>query len=229
MKEKIIPPEFQKDGFNCPICNAYAHQTWDSPNCYIGTTRQSVLVGRQKDTLYTSKCNRCKRKSLWLYNSGTEKSKLILPEKSNVPPPNEDMSDEIKEIYEEAASIVQISPRGSAALLRLCIQMLMIQLGESGKNINDDIANLVTKGLSPKVKNALDIVRVVGNNAVHPGHIIFDDKSDIALKLFTLLNRIAYDMITHPNEIDEDFKSIIPPSTKQAIAKRDKKAKQKKP
>ena len=36
-------------------------------------------------------------------------------------------------------------------------------LGESGKNINDDIAALVKKGLNLMIQQSLDVVRVIGN------------------------------------------------------------------
>ena len=62
--------------------------------------------------------------------------------------------------------------------------------------------NLVKKRLSLKVQQSLDIVRVIGNKAVHPGEIDFKDNAEIANKLFHLVNIIANEMITQPKDID---------------------------
>jgi hypothetical protein len=85
---------------------------------------------------------------------------------------------------------VNLSPRAAAALARLCIQKLMKELGESGDNLNRDIAELVKKGLEVEVQPALDVVRVIGNNTVHPGAIDLKDNKQTAL---TLLGLVKYD------------------------------------
>ena len=100
------------------------------------------------------------------------------------PPANEDLPSDIRRDYDEAALIVSDSPRGAAALLRLAIQKLCVHLGESGKNINTDIAALVKKGLSEMIQQALDTVRVVGNVSVHPGRLDMRDNIDTAQQLF---------------------------------------------
>ena len=96
---------------------------------------------------------------------------MIYPFNGSAPLPNPDLPEDIKEDFEETRNIVELSPRGAVALLRLAVQKLCKELGEKGEHINTDIKNLVSKGLPEKMQKALDSVRVVGNNAVHPGQI----------------------------------------------------------
>lgn len=88
--------------------------------------------------------------------------------------------------------VLPYSPRAAAALLRLALQKLMKQ---PGKNINADIATLVEDGLRADVQQAADVLRVIGNEAVHPGQIDADNPKTVA-GLFELLNIIAEDRIT---------------------------------
>ncbi len=204
------PPSYKADGFNCPLCHAYAKQEWGHPVLIAAATRYGA-----KENFAVCRCSRCEEFSTWI------DEKLIFPSAVTAPSPNPDIPDDIKVDYEEARSILSGSPRGAAALLRLAIQKLCKHLGEKGKDINDDIASLVSKGLSPKVQQALDIVRVVGNNAVHPGQIDLKDDTEIANRLFGLVNLIADAMITQPKHIEEMYKRVIPKGKRDAIDKRD--------
>jgi len=105
-------------------------------------------------------------------------------------------------------------------MLRLALQKLCIELGEKGKNINDDIASLVKKGLDARIAKALDIVRIVGNSAVHPGEIDFTDKDETVLELFKLIDVITTAMISQPKKIEELF-GKLPAGSREAVKKRD--------
>jgi hypothetical protein len=137
---------------------------------------------------------------------------------------NSDMPDEIRADFNEAREIFFLSPRGAAALLRLAVQKLCAVLGESGKDINADIASLVTKGLSVQIQQALDIVRVIGNEAVHPGQIDLNDDPATAASLFELVNLIIEERISEPKRRAEMY-AKLPASKRDAIAKRDGAAK----
>jgi hypothetical protein len=150
-----------------------------------------------------------------------EKYNSIFPESIDVDPPNEDLNENIKEDYIEASKIYKKSPRGACALLRLALQKMLKQLGQKGQNINDDIKNLVSNGLDSDIQKGLDIVRVIGNNAVHPGHINIKDDIDTAKKIFDLINFIAENQISQKKKLKKLFDEKIPESQKKAIIKRD--------
>lgn len=160
-------------------------------------------------------CSACGDISIWI------QKEIVYPKQTPVATPNLDMEQEIQDLYIEASTIVVDSPKGATALLRLALQLLLKQLGKSGNNINNDIKELVSEGLSPKIQQALDLLRVVGNNAVHPGQIDLEDGRDIALKLFHVLNFIADEMITKPKELDLLYSDVVPEETKKHINERD--------
>lgn len=204
------PPKFDAKAFNCPHCNAYANQDWQE----IFFNSKIKGGNNHFGTLKRAECPNCNEYSIW------HSEKIIYPESTGVPLPNPDLQDDIKEDYLEAASILNKSPRGTTALLRLCIQKLCQQLGEKGENINNDIRSLVKKGLPPLVQQSLDYVRVIGNNAVHPGQIDLKDDRETALKLFECINLVAQIMITRPKDVQKLYASL-PQSTIEAINKRD--------
>ena len=89
--------------------------------------------------------------------------------------------------------------------------------GEKGRNIDEDIGHLVRKGLPPLVQQALDAVRVIGNEAVHPGTIDLKDDRDTAGRLFDLVNIIAEQMISNPKHVKELYDKL-PESKRKANA-----------
>jgi hypothetical protein len=74
----------------------------------------------------------------------------------------------------------------------------------------------------------LDVVRVVGNEAVHPGTMDIKDDRNTAIGLFELINAICDQMITHPKNVKAMY-AKLPPEKLAAIAKRDASSKTSQP
>jgi hypothetical protein len=204
----FTPPQYQVGAFNCPLCGAYADQIWS--HCTVVRNNGNI----QLDELQTAYCRHCTKDTVWY--GGT----MVYPSSGDAPHPNPDLPDDIRTDYEEARAILSRSARGAAALLRLAIQKLCKHLGEPGKNIDEDIGSLVKKGLLVQVQQALDVVRVVGNESVHPGQIDLRDDPQTATMLFGLVNLIAERMISEPKQVQALF-DALPQGKKDGIARRD--------
>ena len=166
-------------------------------------------------TVCLALCTACNRETVFV------EKKVVYPEASEAPAPAPDMPKEIVGDFIEARSIYSRSPRGAAALLRLAIQKLCPILGSSGGDINRAIGELVAAGtIPPAVQQALDSVRVIGNEAVHPGTMDLQDDRATAKALFGLVNFIVEKAITDPKLIGEIYGSL-PPAKLAGIAARD--------
>lgn len=166
---------------------------------------------------HVSRCFNCDGIAFWIFD------RLVYPQNGTAIPANPDMPTDIRKDFEEASLILELSPRGAAALLRLAIQKLCKELGQPGEHINQDIKALVALGLDTRVQQALDVVRVIGNSAVHPGQIDLRDNKDTATTLFKLINLIVEKTISEPKHVREVYEAL-PLSALEAIKKRDGKA-----
>ena len=240
-------PSFMAASFTCPHCQSIAQQSWFNggtvselvikiikhiyldhrPNFHdyeqtamlklVEIVRSDFLTLTTKfipSNFSIATCTHCDNVSLWIDRN------IVYPKMIIAPPAHPDMPPEIRVDYDEARNIAQDSPRGSAALLRLCVQKICIHLGEPGKKINDDIGALVKKGLPVEIQQALDLVRVIGNNAVHPGELSSEDVQDVADNLFEIVNHIVEERISRPKKLSSLF-SGLPTQALESIKKRD--------
>lgn len=202
---KYYVPIFGERQFHCPLCFVYAKQTWG---------RLIYQENQALSPIHYSLCSHCEKNSYWY------QEKLILPKESGIPYCHKDMPSSCIDIYNEARGLADVSARAAAALIRLLIQELMVELGRSGKNLNDDISVLVKNGLPKEVQQALDYCRVVGNNAVHPGEINISDNADIVSSLFEMVNFIVEDRISRQKKISSLYEAL-PLNIKKSILNRD--------
>lgn len=216
-------PRLNSKKFICPICNCFSLFTWYTNNICINDYDNAYLINlgvtmnnTVKDKVSICTCHSCSTYILWINDE------IIYPLVSLAPSPNKEMPKNVKEIYEEARKVYPYSKKSSSALLRLALQLLCKELGKDGKNINEDIKSLVQDGLSPMIQKSLDIIRVTGNEAVHPGVIDFtDEENDIAFSLFNIMNIIVEKMIVEPKEIEEIYNQL-PEDKREYIENRDK-------
>ncbi len=202
-------PEAMRERFNEFNARSVAGEVFFEGN------KESLYAKPSVINLSLSLCHSCNKLSVWVHN------RVVHPPVRTGIEPNEDLSPGILRDFNEARSIVDVSARGAAALLRLCIQKLCIEFGEPGKDLNKDIGSLVKKGLDVRIQQALDVVRVVGNEAVHPGQIDIRDDPATATKLFGLVNMIADRMITQEKHLKSMYQAL-PPEKLKGIEDRDK-------
>jgi hypothetical protein len=212
MANAYRPPERGSPGFSCPKCGVLAQHTWFESN--PGTWGRANVP---YSGVMLSTCGVCAGHTYWVGDL------MVLPTSSGAPLPNPDLSDDVRADFEEAGTILSLSPRGAAALLRLCVQKLCAELlGVEVTNLDGAIGRLVAeRNLDQRVRQALDIVRVIGNNAVHPGQIDLRDDRATAVELFDLVNLVAEEMITRPRHIEALFDNL-PAGAREAIERRDR-------
>lgn len=199
----FVPPKYDENAFNCPHCGAFSQQDW------------SQVYHQAYSYVRWALCKVCSRVSVWVNGD------MYYPITSTAPLPHPDMPVNVTSIYEEARSVLGQSPRASSALLRLAIEELVDYLEADGDNLFQKIGDLSRKGMPEGLVRALDIGRVIGNQAVHPGQIDFNDTTETANRLFNMVNLIVENQITIPNEIEALYNNQLTNGQKEAIEKRD--------
>lgn len=84
-----------------------------------------------------------------------------------------EVPNEIKEDFLEAANVISISAKASAALSRRCLQSLLVGYANvKAKDLSKQIHEVIeSHALSSNVAEQLDAVRNIGNFAAHPQKI----------------------------------------------------------
>lgn len=212
--------------FICPHCHSYAYQQrsvlYVSPEdpslarTPKGKLGEIMQVGSVKNCwemiggTHLTVCISCSKATIWAGDTTLYPASLPSPE---VHP---DTPEDIRADYNEARKIHTLSPRGAAALLRLALQKLLAQLGGRTGSIDGDIRALASNGLHPHLISAMDVVRITGNEAVHPGEMDLRDNVEIVNNLFQVFNIIVDQMISGPKKIATMYAGL--PASKTAAA-----------
>ncbi|MFE4352454.1 DUF4145 domain-containing protein [Peribacillus butanolivorans] len=226
-KENYVAPKLNLEAFNCPICGTFSHQHWYevSKDGFVTKSSYRLLTVKEagqieNQNLITvcsiSHCVRCRENSIW------ESSNMIYPNVSIVEPPNIDMPEDIQALYKEADSILNLSAKSAAALLRLALEKLLIHVGAKKGSIDAMIQDLIEKNIitaNGSVRKALDTLRLIGNAGVHPTGINLDEDPSAAFALFKVLNFVVEKLISEEKEMAAIY-ALVPEGKRENLDKR---------
>lgn len=206
----VLEPRFASERFVCvhSSCRALAEHAWS----LVGTQfpgRPLVVEGMKM-----ARCGACGQLSLWV------DQRLAWPMELVGDDPHPDMPEDARTLYVEAQSVAALSPSSAAALQRRALQTLVDALVPEKGDLHHKIGRLVEKGISSQTQKAMDIVRVFGNNGVHPGEINLDEAKSLIPGLFKLMNLVVEEVIANPRRVS-DLYIALPRGALAAIEGRD--------
>lgn len=118
------------------------------------------------------------------------------------------MTNEQKQLFNEAKDIFDISPKAAGALLRCVIERILrdkFQKDQSqsplGKILSDE---KVKKELGSELIQLCNACKLIGNYAAHSSMMIYEDESKQEIELlFELINAIAEELLSKPRKRQE--------------------------
>ena len=158
----------------CPHCAVSIHENWYANEQW---RHQSPPTGNSTKTnfmVWAMQCPECRKEILLLEGLGNSKfRRLIYPIGSSRGPISQDVSSTIAADYNEAASVLPISAKASAALSRRCLQAVLRQAGYHQHDLAKQIEAVLAepdarKALPTGPHNTLDAIRNFGNFSAHP-------------------------------------------------------------
>jgi len=158
----------------CPHCSIEVHSSFTSQLLNFGNGYQ--IGNYHGQGVYWSisamKCPAC-AEAIFSFGpqSGVDTLArwLIYPRTSTRPPLPPEVPESLAADYDEAAKVLDLSPKASAALSRRCLQGTLRSQGFSQKDLAPAIEAAINSNTLPSaISSNLDAVRNIGNFAAHP-------------------------------------------------------------
>lgn len=236
--ETSSAPSRYSAGFYCPRCGVYSQQEWNGLvvesddgdgntrfeplNTEVITQAQDYDIWDQAVSLdpwdqpivttpqwrtdgswAVSKCLACQHGTVWHDNQ------IVFPAARTAPQPSPDMPQVPRELYEEAAAVMQMSRRAGAAMARATLERLLIELDPVDTprppSLDERIIH-VTARVSSALKPALTVIRHAGNKALHVADapddtlvLVLDGEDEgIVSIFFSAINDLVDELVTKP-------------------------------
>jgi hypothetical protein len=149
-----------------------------------------------------SYCFNCNEMCLWVCDQ------LVWPRRVERPEPKLQALPDVRRDDDEARQTLEASPRGAAVLLRLAMEKLCEELGESGESPKDGIASCVQEDVDARVQKVLDAMRIIESDATSQGQIGVGDNRAAAETLAGLVNLICEKMIIEPRQLQAMYTKL---------------------
>ena len=158
-------------------------------------------------------CPQCQKTSITAYRPISGERIQIFPKyKGKIFP--EYIPKQIRQDYEEACLIADLSPKASATLSRRCLQgMIRDFFGITKSKLVEEINEVSnTAGLSQSQKNALNALRQIGNIGAHPErdiNLIVDIEPNEAQLMISLIEFFMQHWYIQRHEEEEMLNAIV--------------------
>jgi hypothetical protein len=174
----------------CPHCTKGIHPAFYREYFYAVPNDETQLDKTQLDkkgVIYYNTCPECSKYIVyWNFVPKNESqsfsdsarkiepeengAKLVYPMQRNHKPLSNDIPSDYISDFEEAYSVIDLSPKASAALSRRLLQRLLEEKGGAIKNdLSDEIQQIIdSKQLPQHLSNSVDAIRNIGNFSAHP-------------------------------------------------------------
>jgi len=154
-----------KNKDKCPHCLHFFWATWN-------TAGECDTIQHQW-TLHVATCPACNKDLVYLRQQSLYDPQKVewmaYPQTASRTPLAPEVPNDISADYCEACTVLNLSPKSSAALSRRCLQQLLAKAGKTkdqhtlAKQIDE-----VLPTMPPYIRPTLDAVRNIGNIAAHP-------------------------------------------------------------
>lgn len=159
---------------DCPHCRRAIHVSWTHNTLYVGDKATNAWAK-------TAVCPSCEKMFAKL-GYGPKAAGYIIPKGTARAPVPPAVPASIAADYDEAALVLEFSPKASAALARRCLQNVLSAQGYTGRNLVAQVSAFIsetdpTKVAPQSLRDTVDAVRNFGNFSAHP----IDDKTTLQI------------------------------------------------
>lgn len=159
----------------CPYCNKEIHfqfyvskaienenakpksRGWDVGIGMCPACKEPIVLMRIGTYRFDNKLNK------------TIEERIIWPQGASGNKLPEEVPDQFRSEYREASSLLNISPKASAAISRRLLQsVIREQYGIKKRSLDKEIEALLNLDIPSYLSEAIDAVRIIGNFAAHP-------------------------------------------------------------